>query len=210
MALGALQHEGNLDHWLQRKLRETHGLVHWDQVAGTPNSPAPGTTFPASPVDGEIFVYNAQPSNGVKWAFQYRKAGAAGKKWEFIGGAPLVAEVATDETTTSASYAALATAGPAVALPFAGDYDIEHGSISYCTAAAAALRQSFDIGGTGAADADAIFPDVASANISKHGDRRIRKTGLTAVTLTMKYKTSAGTAHFFDRYMRVTPVRVSG
>jgi len=56
------------------------------------------TTFPSSPVDGDIHVYPADTTNGVMWHFMYR---SAPNDWEFIGGAPLFAEVVTDEATTS-------------------------------------------------------------------------------------------------------------
>lgn len=165
------------------------------------------TTFPASPVDGDIHVYPADTTNGVMWMFMYR---AAVNDWEFIGGAPLYAEVATSETTASTTYAALATAGPSIALPFVGDWMVETGAQGFNSTGAQDVRMSYDIGGTGAVDADATYIVGGGGYVAAtrgNAIRKRRKAGLTAVTLTAKYKTGGGTATFQDRWMAVTPVR---
>jgi hypothetical protein len=161
------------------------------------------TTFPTSPVDGDIHVYPADTTNGVMWMFMYR---SVPNDWEFIGGSPLFAEVTTDESTTSTSYAALATAGPSIALPFVGDYMVEIGCHSY-NSGSAQNSMSYDIGATAAADVDRVLPQVSAGGQIYVASRPRRKTGLTAVTLTAKYKTSAGTAQFLNRWMRVVPIR---
>ena len=162
------------------------------------------TTFPSSPVDGDIHVYPADTTNGVMWLFMYR---SAVNDWEFIGGAPLFAEVTTAETTASATYAALATAGPAIALPFIGDWMVEIGCLTGNSTATAVQFMSYDIGGTGAVDADSSRPHGPIANNLMTAYRQRRKQALTAVTLTAKYKVNAGTGTFQDRWMAVTPIR---
>jgi hypothetical protein len=162
------------------------------------------TTFPGSPVDGDIHVYPADTTNRVMWQFMWR---AASSKWEFIGGSPLYAEVATSEGTASTTYAALATAGPSIVLPFAGDWMIEIGAYATQTADGAAGLMSYDIGGTGAVDADALEHLRGTNSSAMSGTFGRRKAGLTAVTLTAKYKTAgAGTATFKKRWMKATPV----
>ena len=164
------------------------------------------TTFPASPVDGDIHVYPADTTNGVMWMFMYR---SAVNDWEFIGGAPLYAEVETQESTSSATYAALATAGPSIALPFVGDWMVETGMEQFSSATGSTFgSMSYDIGGTGAVDADAIVNGTTTINVDVAAvHRKRRKAGLTAVTLTAKYKVSAGTGVFRKRWMAVTPIR---
>lgn len=92
----------------------------------------------------------------------------------------------------------------------AGDYDIEIGVRPYVNAVTTTALMSYDIGGTGAVDADAItyYAGNTADPGNNSGARLRRKTGLTAVTLTSKYKTGAGTATFSNRWMRVAPVRV--
>jgi hypothetical protein len=158
------------------------------------------TSIPSAPIDGQEIRYLADATNGVIWNLRYDGQGTY--PWKFIGGAPLYAEIgmgAADETTTSGTYVALTTAGPSITIPLPGDYDIEVGHRS-----AGASYMSYDIGATGAADADGAY---ASAN-NVHVYKRRRKTALTAVTLTAKYKSTSGTAGFRDRTMTAFPVRV--
>jgi hypothetical protein len=164
-----------------------------------------GTTPPSSPTDGDLWYYTG---SGFTWAFIYDSSEAT-YKWKFVGGPPMFAEVTTDDTTTSATYAALTTAGPSIALPRAGDYMVEIGFAGYVSSAGSTLTMSYDIGGTGAVDADGVAFDEPSASGYAETQSRPRvKTGLTAVSLVSKYKRVAGTAHFLNRWMRVTPVRV--
>lgn len=174
--------------------------------SGLPGFIAAGGSLPTTPNDGDIVYYVADDTNGIVWAFRYRSASGSSYKWEFIGGPPLEAEVATEESTTSTSYAALATAGPAVALPLAGDYFVSHGYTGR-TDAVVGAHMSYDIGGVGAADADSIVQDTAGTNVSV--SRLKRKTGLTAVTLTCKYRIAgASTGRWGKRWIAATPIRV--
>lgn len=167
--------------------------------------PGVSNTVPSSPVNGQLWIYRG---SGFAWQFMYNANSASSLKWEFIGGGALTAAVATSESTSSTTYAALATAGPSVALPFAGDYEIIIG----CTASNSASGSSdcvmsYDIGATGAVDADSVKSVAGTSTVTM--ERTASKTGLSAVTLTTKYKTvSGGTATFANRYISVRPTRV--
>lgn len=179
-------------------------------------NPARGTTFPLNPPDGYEFVYTADATNGIQWRFKYNQGSASSYKWEIVGGGPpLRAEIATSETRANVAYGALATAGPSIILPFAGDYDITigfHGNAP----ASDLCRMSFDIGGTAAVDADSVELTSTPAingglyNYTAVTRPNIRKTGLAAVTLTAKYLTNGGLGTFKLRVMTVSPIRVSG
>ena len=87
----------------------------------------PGISFgaapPGSPVDGNLWVLPFDTTAGVMWMFRYRSASASTYKWEFIGGPPAYAEVVTTQTTTTtATWLDLATVGPQITVPRAGDY----------------------------------------------------------------------------------------
>ena len=185
--------------------------IDTDDVAPTwPVGPPLVTSLPTNPVDGQEVYYLADAANGVMWRLRYRAASASIYKWEVIGGAPLYVEITTQESTASITYVGLTTAGPSIALPLAGDYIVEQGLGGYNNAASAwADYMSYDIGGTAAADADAV---TLGSNVSTVGQgnaaRARRKNGLGAVTLTSKYKVSGGTGTYNNRWMRVTPVRV--
>lgn len=188
--------------------------AYTDTVASNPLAIVrAGTVFPSSPTDGQLFSYNADTTNGVKWMFQYRAASASAYKWEFIGGPPLFAEALGLESVVSATYAALTTPGPSLTVPIAGDYIVEIGGRVYNDTAGRAALMSYDIGATGAVDADAVVNySAAISSGAVAAARARRKTGLAAATaLVSKYKTDgAGTVAAQNRWMTLLPIRTSG
>lgn len=166
------------------------------------------TSLPTTATDGDEVRFVADSANGVVWLLRYRDSGNA-YPWEFLGGSPLFASVDTDETTTSTTYAALATAGPTITVPLAGDYDVTISGQTYASVASATLH-SYDIGGVGAVDTNAADNGHSSATVSSPYSATNRHTALAAgAALVSKYRIStAGTANFRRRRMRVTPVRV--
>lgn len=148
------------------------------------------------------------------WRVRYRalnpdgSANASTHKWEPIGAPALFAEVTTEEATAVGVYNALATAGPAVALPLAGDYIVEIGHTSLNSTVGQELIMSYEIGATAASDADMAIGNADTVNRRQAFARAMRKTGLAAVTLTAKYRTGGGTATFGRRWMRATPLQV--
>jgi len=167
------------------------------------------TALPSAPADGFELVYIADDTNGVEWHLKY-KSSETTYKWRVLAGPPLFAEVTTDESTSSTTYTALTTAGPSITLPLTGDYDIDHGALIWATLANTGVSMSYDIGGTGASDNDRAYYETqgSGGDLTPVISSR-RKTGLTAVTLTSKYKTNAGTAHIQRRWIRARPVRVA-
>ena len=90
------------------------------------------TSLPGSPFNEQEVYYAADATNGVYWHLRYRSASGSTHKWEALGAvAPLTAEVLTSQTTSSATYVDLATAGPTVTVPLAGDYLITFGATLY-------------------------------------------------------------------------------
>jgi len=157
------------------------------------------TSLPGSPTDGqECILVDSTSAPTYQWRLRYNSTTT---KWHYLGGTPGFHEIATSESTSSTTYAALATAGPLFALPVAGDYDVEFGAKFTVNNT---ITMSYDIGGTGAVDGDSIS---ANNNTGSHSRLR-RKTGLTAVTLTAKYKVDTGTHSAMNRWMRITPVKL--
>jgi hypothetical protein len=89
----------------------------------------PGAAVTALPTtgasEGQELIYLAGEATGVVWTFRYRAASGSQHKWEFAGGAPLVAEVATEQGVKSETYTDPATAGPEITVPLAGDYIVD-------------------------------------------------------------------------------------
>lgn len=91
------------------------------------------TTLPSSPVDGQRCLFLADATNGVVWDLRYRSASSSTYKWELAGGGSLTAELSFGESTTSSSNVDLATVGPAITVPLAGDYEIDFGATAGIT-----------------------------------------------------------------------------
>jgi hypothetical protein len=178
-------------------------------------TPAMSTTLPGSPInDQQAVLVDSTTLPTFAWLLQYNATAA---KWIFIGGTPLQARIDTSEGTTSTTYAALATPGPTVTVPRAGDYNIKSGAlISLSTGAGITAYHSYDVGATGALDADAAQVGAAGASgnpqpgpISATASRK--KTGLAAsTTLTSKYRVSgAATGTFALRWIEVKPISIT-
>lgn len=165
--------------------------------------PTTGPGVGSALVDGQECYYVADSTAGVVWHLKYD---ATSTKWRFVGGAPLFKTVDTSESTASSTYAALATAGPAIAIPFAGDYIVEigHGGVN----AGSQTIMSYDVGATAAVDADFVISPGGGGNIT-HVSRSRTKTLAAGITLTSKYRVTSGTGSFRERWMKVTPVKVS-
>lgn len=168
---------------------------------GDPGPAAPiVTSLPAAPVDGQECYFVADAPNGVVWHLKYRAADPSGYRWQFVGGAALASDVATDEATASNALVALATA-QAVTVPLFGDYEVEFGFNGYNTTGASNLQMS-----VGADSIQASTPGVNQAlSFSKCG-RQLGRAAGSALTAT--FATGAGSGHFRNRFIRATPVRV--
>jgi hypothetical protein len=170
------------------------------------NAIGQGTSFPTSPANGE-YIYEADAANGILWRFKYRTASS---KWMFIGGSPLMSEVTTSQGSTSGTYADLATSGPSIAVPFAGDFEVEIGAhITAADGNPAVTYMSYAIGGTAASDGDAVlFTSASSTGNAQASVYRSRRKTLTAVTLLAKYRiasVSSGST-FANRWMKLRPI----
>jgi len=168
------------------------------------------TTLPVSPSFGDQVVYAADATNGVYWLLQYDASGTY--PWKFIGGAPLQSLVSTQESTTNPAYVALTTAGPSVTCVLPGDYDVHIGA-SFNSGAGNDIigAMSYLVGATSALDADAVWFQARGPGYNNTVTKTSRKTGVAASTaLTARYKSpGSATMAFLDRFMRVTPIRVS-
>lgn len=184
-------------------------LIEW--TATTSFDPPLVSALPSAPYDGQPITYQneAMAAAGVAWRLRYRAASASAHKWEFVGGAWLYEAVDTDESTASATYVALTTAGPSATVPLGGDYLITVGSNQYNSASANSCWHSFSVGAEAAVDTDAGNYTPPAINVSGAGVAVRRKANLAAETAVVsKYRASAGTAHFRSRWMSVQPVRL--
>ena len=168
-----------------------------------------GATPPTSPQDGDEWVLPFDTA-GRLWRFRYNAASASAYKWEFVGGSEITANIETGESSTSTAMVDLATVGPRVILPRAGDYDVIGGATVQHTVAGTALYVvAFRDTAQGAAGRPT---SVAAANVGY-------PSPLTTLVVTdapaggdvrLRYLCPSGaTATYSARWIRVRPVRVS-
>jgi hypothetical protein len=115
---------------------------------GLPKAAQPGvvplvTGLPTIPSDGQEICYQADAANGVVWRLRYNAASASPYKWEVVGGSALAAFVATSQVTSTAypTFVDLATVGPQIIVPLAGEYHAEGSHISYTAAASSSYAR---------------------------------------------------------------------
>lgn len=191
-------------------LKTVSGVPTWAAAGGTVSY---GTSLPASPANGdEAILVDSTTNPTYAWRFRFNSTSG---KWDFIGGPPIFAEVTAEETTTSVTYTALTTAGPSITLPVAGDYLVQIGCATNSVSGFGHhSRMSYDIGATAAVDADSCYGRNVNSGTGYENmfsvSRLRKKTGLSAVTLTAKYRSSSAsvTARFAERWMSVLPIRV--
>lgn len=174
------------------------------------SKPSTVTALPTIAKDGQVIRYRAQAATtgalaDVVWVLTYD---AASSYW-IPTSAPLVAEVdsAAGETTTSTSYANLATVGPSLILPFAGDWKFTYGCFAFDTSTNSALMSVDFGGGGGAVDADEVA--VGGTNAMSASRIRVKAIPAASTTVTAKYRTGpAGTATYAFRFLNAEPMRV--
>lgn len=181
----------------------------WDEIVT--NVPVV-TALPGTPYDGQEIRFLADSTNGVVWHLKYRAGSASAYKWEFLGGGRLTDNIVTQQGTNSAAYVGLATAGPSVTVPLAGDFLVEIGAqVDVGNILGGVAAMSYDIGANAASDNDRIILGSVSSGTVQPGSlsRLKRQNGiLAAAALVAKYKSTAGTSNFTNRWMAVTPIRV--
>ena len=135
--------------------------------------------------------------------------------WSYMppgGGASVsgTATVATDQSTTSATYTDLATAGPAVTITTGTKAFVSYGCTTRNSLTGGALAVTFAVSGAttvAASDTYGVTIDAPAANFYANASLGLIITGLTAGsnTFTLKYKTHSATTAFF-RYRWISVI----
>ena len=165
-----------------------------------------GTTLPGSPANGDVAVLvDSTSAPSYEWFFRYNSTAG---KWMFEGGPPHIVEITTDQATLSGTYTDLGTVGPSFTLPYAGVWIIgvgfRHGATTNGTTVT--MYMSYDIGATGAVDADSAAC-VVSGNQSAYKIRK--KTIASAAALVSKYHLDGTNSNSFrERILTILPVSI--
>ena len=197
--------------------RITSDAVGPNGPGGPIGIPAPSTSMPASPVDGQLWVFPAAPASGENWMFRYNAGSSSPYKWEFVGGPPTTSGPAGSLGMNSAGLGTVTwqqfNGGPSLATAFAGDYLFQFGSMIYnqvpCSPYSAYVslaRDSATLIGSIQANFN-LISQWAGSNVQASA----RVNGLPAGTyLTLFIATNGGsfTTYFQDGWMRMRPIRV--
>ncbi|HMS83613.1 MAG TPA: hypothetical protein PKD12_08185 [Nitrospira sp.] len=166
------------------------------------------TALPGSPVDGQevYFQSTAMAAAGVIWHLRYRSGASGSYKWEYLGGPPLSSALANPgQQTTINTFQDLA--GPTVALPLAGDFDV-YGEVTVNDASAALVLAKLVVGTTSAPGARMTAPAFQGAAFARQS--RIVAQAAAALAKMQFYTSVAQSASYgwTDCIVRITPVRV--
>jgi len=180
----------------------------------TPPTPvtAYGTTLPASPADGqEAILVDSLTNPSYQWRFRYNASSTSAYKWEFIGGPDAYARNDNDETTaTVGSWVDLATIGPQIVVPRAGEYLAHATSDGYCSVAGvSSLAIALGLSGSVVATSFMTVPTSGVSNVMAIAAYRFTCAASDAVRMRYYNATASNTAHWQRRALTVQPVRVS-
>lgn len=170
-----------------------------------------GTVFPSSPADGDIFIYDADTTNGVKWQFQYRSASGSAYKWEFMGGPPLTANVDAANAITANGSWNDPTTGINITLPLAGDYFFEY-RLALLADASRVADAGVAVGASNPGTALERFIEMPIVSTSWYTNSSLcRVTGIAAATVAkLQFLQAAGTLQVRGARLTALPIRTSG
>lgn len=176
-----------------------------------------GTSLPASPIDGRVYHYVADATDGIVWQLRYRAASASAHKWEFIGGPPIIRQnTGINMTTASATFVDLTTVGPEYTIPRAGDYMIELDFIGSHNVGGGFGVMAVKRGAAATVDTDGVLGQAHASNNNWVTHATHRFNGLTqGMLLKCQYRSGSGATMAVgngtggDVTMTVRPIRVS-
>ena len=181
------------------------------------------TALPTDPTEGHEIRFLADTANGVVWHLRYRgfnpdgTPNASSYKWEFVGGSALSSYIPTAEGTSSTIAVDLATVGPSLALPLAGDYDFTGEAMIGTTAVAGVYGDAVLVAGPVAGPFNALdasdfgrsMDPASTSGINAMSPFSRRRTIATAGWLAKLQYRSGGTAVTWQsRRLTARPVRV--
>jgi len=168
----------------------------------------------STPYNGmEVLLTDNLGTPTYAWRLRYNQFSSSAYKWEFVGGPALGVQQVADQTLAgNDTWGDLATVGPSITAPRAGQYLISAGCGVYNTAAACIAQY---VGVTIGAGTPA-FPFTAATAVPAAGQGYWMgiqpSTPFTAAagdSIRMRYRVYTGTGSFNSRVLSITPVRVS-
>ena len=168
---------------------------------------------PASPQnrDRATLVWNSPTSGWIRWEFEF-DANLGG--WNFVGGPPAYSEVVAGQTNgaTTGAWMDLATLGPDITTPIAGNYVLSYGG-RHTAPAAGAASMVFGVsiaGGVPLVDSH-VHASSYAASITQAGYRPAWFVGGLAknTLLRLRYFFGSANANADNRILSILPTFVT-
>lgn len=206
----------------------TDKAMEWQAIAGAwvlirAESPRV-TALPTAPIDGQRCTYLTDTAGTyggpIPWPLRYRAFQADGVtpnpstyKWEVEGSPPaLEAVILTAQNVAAAGWVDLATSGPAIPAPLAGDYEVFIAAQLWTSSDGSMHAAILANGETAPADESHQITNVHAINKYQTPSRIKRKNGVLTGggnAIRMRYNGSVVPGSFAaSRVLRVRPIRV--
>ena len=189
--------------------------------------------MPGSPVDGQEVYYQSttagtgggasdtMATTGAVWHLRYNSSATGSYKWQFVGGGKVSNRVATQEfTSTTNTYVDLATVGPVLTVPLAGDYFVQWGANHYAVTGSTLVAMGIGFGPSASvsypAGGNAGVQWVIRGQLVSTSSQYMAlaaadiKTGMAANDLIRAkyFQNQAAGAYWDNRWINVIPIRV--
>jgi hypothetical protein len=192
-------------------LRANSGTAAYNTIIGNVKVGHPlVSTLPASPDDGDTVYLQtaAMATAGIVWTFRYRAA-AGTYKWEFVGGPAWTAEIETSQNTASNNVPVdLATVGPSVTVPVAGEY-VTTGCARGFNNFAGANRAFIGVAIGAGTPSNTAQADIPTQNHLASLSIVDIQTATAGQEFRLRYQSANSTMAFASRTLQVLPRAVS-
>lgn len=166
---------------------------------------------PGSPSDGDIWIATGVDGNGVRWAFQYNAGSASAYKWEFIGGAPMVARTTTEPSHGNNTNYENPT-GISITNARAGDYTAKI-SARVTNSSAGILNVNYNVtaGAVNPSEVSAVSPAASAYGSASREERLLAVAASTAIQPRYQPTVAPGATglQIGLEVLTVLPIRVS-
>jgi len=166
-----------------------------------------GTSLPATPVDGQLFEWVIDETQGIQWLMRYNAA-AATYKWEFVGG-PAKQEKSDPEAAPGTLPTYIAN-GPPITIPKSGQWAFEYGAMMFLGSGpggiGALLASLLTNGVAGGRGLYYQHPNGTASDCSTVEQRVVAKGATVSVGAALQSGSTGSTQY---RWLRWHPIRVA-
>lgn len=170
------------------------------------------TALPTEDVlDGQEERYQNNSANGIVWNFRYDDDVETTYKWHFIGGPPHISFITASTATTGTAWFNYG-GSPSLTIPYTGEYVLSGGAECIASANNMGFNLGLSINGSVPTSTLTAYASARNTAISVNTTYYVILNAgdvLTEVYRKDPDHNPGGTATFLNRWMSVTPIRVT-